>query len=453
MDFYKIFQSQKLFFQSQKTKDIYFRKRSLLKLKDIIKSNEKEFYDAIYRDFQKSPFDTYSTELGMIYKDIDYFLKNIDKLSKPKNVFTNIVNLPGNSRIYYEPLGCTLVIGAWNYPYQLTFLPLISSIAAGNTCIIKPSELTENVMRLIAKIVNDNFHSEYIFVVEGGIEETTEVLKLKFDKIFFTGSTKVGRIVYQAAAKNLTPVTLELGGKSPVIVTKEADLEIAAKRIVWGKFINAGQTCVAPDYLLVHKDIKPKLLKLIKDRLEISNYVEGAEHYVNIINRRNFDRILNLLDKSKICYGGLFNEKTLYIQPTVMDMVTWEDTIMQEEIFGPILPIITFSDLDEVLDLVIKQEKPLSAYLFSNNNKEKQLFVNKIPFGGGCINDVIMHLTNDNMPFGGVGASGMGNYHGEFGFKTFSHQKSILEKFTCLEPDLKYPPYNNKKLKWIKRLV
>jgi len=453
MDLKTVFQSQQEFFRTQQTKDVSFRKESLLKLRTILKSNEDKLLEAIYQDFSKSTFDTYTTELALVYNEIDYFLKNLSRLSKPKKASTNLVNMPGKSHIYSDPLGCTLVIGAWNYPYQLTFAPVVASMAAGNTCMIKPSELPENTMRVMAELINDNFPSEYLFVVQGGIPETTEILKFPYDKIFFTGSPKVGKVVYEAAAKNLTPVTLELGGKSPVIVTKHANLEVAAKRIVWGKFLNAGQTCIAPDYVLVAEEVKDRLLTLLKERLDFAKYEEGAEHYVNIINKRNFDRLLGLVDESKIFYGGGKNEETFYIQPTVLNNVTWGDAVMQEEIFGPILPVLAFQDLDGALETVLDHEKPLSAYLFSDNAKEKELFTGKISFGGGCINDTIMHVTNEHVPFGGIGNSGMGNYHGEFGFKTFSHQKSVLEKAEWGETSLKYPPYTENKQKWIKRLM
>ena len=335
MNYSQIFKSQKEFFNSQTTKDIAFRKKNLLKLKNVLKDNESLLFEAIYKDFRKSEFDTFANELNLVYHEIDYLLKNINRLSKPQKVKTGIALFPGKSYIYSEPLGCTLIIGAWNYPYSLTLIPLVSSMAAGNTSIIKPSELPANAMHAIAELINTNFPSEYLYVVEGGIPETTELLKLPYDKIFFTGSPRVGRIVYEAAAKNLTPVTLELGGKSPAIVTDSADLEVAVRRIIWGKFLNAGQTCVAPDYLLVEESIKPKLMELIKQKLDVFNYADGAENYVSIINKKNFDRVLRLIEPSKVFYGGEHNENTLYIQPTILDNITWNDSVMQEEIFGP----------------------------------------------------------------------------------------------------------------------
>jgi NAD-dependent aldehyde dehydrogenases len=453
MDFVRIFQSQKDFFNSHRTKNVAFRKDTLVQLKDLLKANEDQLYEAIYKDFRKGKFDTFLTELNLVYNEIDFFLKNLDKLSKPKKVKTALSLQPGKSRIHYDPLGTTLVIGAWNYPYQLTLSPMVSAIAAGNTCIIKPSELPENTMHLLADLINDNFPSNYLYVVQGGIPETTELLKLRFDKIFFTGSPKVGKVVYEAAAKNLVPVTLELGGKSPAIVTESADLDVAAKRLIWGKFLNGGQTCIAPDYMLVEESVKPKLLSLIKEKLQEINYSDGAEHYTSIINKRNFDRVLGLIDESKVIYGGNYNAKSLYIEPTIMDNVSWEDPVMKEEIFGPVLPVISFSNYDDVLKKIIEGEKPLAAYLFTNKEEEKDKLLNLVSFGGGCINDTLMHITSDYLPFGGIGNSGIGNYHGEFGFLTFSHQKSVIEKTTWGEPDWKYPPYTDKKMHWLKKVM
>lgn len=448
-----IVDQQKLFFQSQRTKDLNFRKEQLQKIKDCIKNNENLLFEAIYKDFGKSKFDTFTTEISFLYTEIEYFLKNINRLSKPKRVWTNLANLPGSSKIYNDPLGTILVIGAWNYPIQLSLLPAISAIASGNTCILKPSEIAPHISSTIAKIINSNFDPQTFYVYEGGIDETTELLKIKFDKIFFTGSTAVGKIIYKAAAETLTPVTLELGGKSPVMVTKNANLEIAAKRIVWGKFLNAGQTCVAPDYLLVEETVKNELLKLIQKYILEFNYTHNSENYTKIINHKNFQRLTALIDKEKIRVGSNFIEEKLYIEPTILENVTWEDKVMQEEIFGPILPVLTFSNFQDIISHLVSLEKPLSAYLFSNNSKEKEIFTSHLSFGGGCINDVIMHLSNANLPFGGVGTSGIGNYHGKFSFENFTHQKSILDKATWGEPNIKYPPYSEGKLNLIKKVL
>lgn len=444
---------QRDFFATQQTKGIAFRKMYLEKLKNLIISNENMLYEAINKDFGKSKFDTFTTELSFILNDIDYYISNLKALSNPQKVRTNLVNQLGNSKIYKEPLGCVLVIGAWNYPYQLSLSPVIVAMAAGNCCILKPSEIAENTMKAMASLINENFPSEYLYVYEGGIEETTALLKLKFDKIFFTGSTKVGKIIYKAAAEHLTPVTLELGGKSPAIVTKDANLEIAAKRIVWGKFLNAGQTCVAPDYLLIEETIQEQFLEMLRKYIKEFQYEPDSEQYTRIINQRNFQRLIRLIDKEKIYSGGNFDEESLYIEPTILNHIDWNDEIMQEEIFGPLLPVISFQSYNAVLNTVSELEKPLAAYLFTNNSEEKEIFTRKLSFGGGCINDTVMHLSNDNLPFGGVGSSGIGNYHGKYGFETFSHQKAILEKATWGEPNIKYPPYSEKKLSWIKKLM
>ena len=453
MDFQNILSDQRNLFNSQKTKNLKFRKMYLEKLKEVLLKNEELLYDSIYKDFGKSKFDTFTTEISFVLKDIDYFLKNLNSLAKPKKVRTNLANQLGSSKIYPEPLGCTLVIGAWNYPYQLSLSPVVAALAAGNTCILKPSEIAENTMKAMAKIINENFPKDYFYVAEGGIEETTEILKLKFDKIFFTGSPKVGQIIYEAAAKHLTPVTLELGGKSPAIVTSSANFDVAAKRIVWGKFLNAGQTCVAPDYILVDEKVKDSFLDSLQSYIQKFNYHSESENYTQIINQRNFDRLVNLIDQEKVYFGGKTDAAKRYIEPTIMHDVTWNDKVMQEEIFGPILPVLTFKNFNEALLQIAAYEKPLSAYLFSDNSEEKEEFTTKISFGGGCINDVVMHLSNDYLPFGGVGNSGIGNYHGKYGFDAFSHQKAVLDRATWGEPDLKYPPYTDNKLNWIKKLL
>ena len=419
----------------------------------MILENENLLYEAIYKDFGKSKFDTFTTEISFVLNDIKYYLKNLKSLSKPKKVRTNLANQFGKSRIHNEPLGNILVIGAWNYPYQLSLSPIVAALAAGNCCILKPSEIAENTMKVMAKIINKNFPPEYLHVYEGGIDETTELLKLKFDKIFFTGSTKIGNIVYKAAAENLTPVVLELGGKSPAIITKDANLEVAAKRIVWGKFLNAGQTCVAPDYLLVEESVQEQFLEMLRKNIQQFKYEPQSEHYTKIINQKNFQRLIKLIDQDKIYFGGNSDEEKRYIEPTILTNINWKDEVMQEEIFGPILPVISFTNFNLILNEIIELEKPLAAYLFTNNSEEKENFKNKLSFGGGCINDVIMHLGNENLPFGGVGNSGIGNYHGKFGFETFSHQKAVLERSTWGEPNIKYPPYSEKKLSWIKRLM
>lgn len=453
MDINQILQSQRDFFLTQKTKQPAWRKAQLVKLRDIVKSSEQLLYDAIGQDFGKSRFETFAAEISFIFNDIAYYVKNLDRLAKPRSVGTNLANMPGSSKVHYEPLGNALIIGAWNYPYQLSLSPLIAAVAAGNTVLLKPSEIAENTMHAMAKLINSNFEAEFLYVAEGGVEMSTQLLELRFDKIFFTGSTRVGKIVYEAAAKNLTPVTLELGGKSPVIVTETANLDVAAKRIVWGKFLNAGQTCVAPDYILADKKIEAALLERLKFYIEKFKYEPGSANYTKIINQKNFARLIKLIQTDKIYHGGLSDAELLHIQPTVLKGVHWQDEVMQEEIFGPILPVLTFNSFDEALNSILHFEKPLAAYLFSSKSEEKRQFTSKLSFGGGCINDVMMHLSNDRLPFGGVGHSGMGSYHGAFGFEAFSHRKAVMERATWGEPDFKYPPYTEQKVKWIKKLL
>lgn len=453
MSYAALFRSQKKFFYTHQTKDIDFRKFNLEKLKKLILQFEPQLNEAIAKDFGKSSFETYLTEIAVIIKDIDHYLKNLDHLAGPRSVTTNLASLPGSSKIYADPLGVVLVIGAWNYPYQLSLCPMIAAIAAGNCGIIKPSELPAHTMQVLAKLINDNFEPHYLHVIEGGVEETGLLLELPFDKIFFTGSSRVGKIVYEAAARNLTPVVLELGGKSPAVVTATSNLDIAAKRIVWGKFLNAGQTCVAPDYVVVEESVKEEFLKKVQQHILKNNYQQDVPHYTKIINERNFERLMDLVEPDKIYIGGQYSRNDLFIAPIVLKNVHWTDKVMQEEIFGPILPVIGYTDLADTLQTIAELEKPLSAYLFSNDEEEVREFLHVVSFGGGCINDVIIHLTNERLPFGGVGGSGMGSYHGKFGFEAFSHQKAVVDRATWGEPSIKYPPYSESKKKWIRRLL
>lgn len=449
----EVVETQRAFFNKNGALSLELRKDVLFKLKSILQSNEEALYAAINADFGKSKFDTFATELGIVYKEIDFYTSNLARLTRPVKVRTNLATLPGSSYIIHEPLGVILVIGAWNYPYQLSLAPAIAAIAAGNTCLIKPSELPANTAKIMATLINENFSPEILHVVLGGVAETTVLLDQRFDKIFFTGSPRVGKIVYQAAAKHLTPVTLELGGKSPAIVAPSANIAVAAKRIVWGKFLNAGQTCIAPDYLLVHESIEEKMITAMIEKIKEFNYHQNAPHYTQIIDKRNTERLLGFIDRNKIAFGGNVDVENRFIEPTLMRDVTYDDAVMQEEIFGPILPVITYRDFNDMLARIRREEKPLAAYLFTDDKKEKDIFTQKLSFGGGCINDVVMHIANENLPFGGVGNSGIGSYHGDQGFRTFSHQKSILSKPTWGEPNIKYPPYTASKLAWIKRLI
>lgn len=448
-----IFQNQKTFFNSNATKSIEFRKTHLRKLKKVLKENETLLFDAIYLDFKKAQFETYATELSLLYSEVDTALSKLNSWAKRKKVSTNLANFPASSYIIPEPLGTVLVIGAWNYPYQLSIAPAIAALTAGNTVILKPSEIPANTSAIMAKIINATFDPTIFYVQEGGVPETTALLELPFDKIFFTGSTNVGKVVYTAAAKNVTPVTLELGGKSPTFICKDANLKMAAKRMVWAKFINSGQTCIAPDYVLVEATIKDEFLKEVVREIEKAKYSIANENYVQIINDKNFERLEKLIDPEKIYFGGQKDKAERIMYPTILHNCTFEDAVMQEEIFGPILPIISYTNLNDVIAKVKAREKPLSCYIFTSSKENRTKIENEISFGGGAINDAIMHISNDKLPFGGVGASGMGNYHGKFGFDAFSHFKSILNKPTWLEFNFKYAPYTSWKQKVIKKLL
>ncbi len=453
MNYQEIIDQQRHFFNTNATKDISFRIKELKRLKDILKKNEALLYDSIYKDFKKSEFETYVTELSIIYHEIDLALVKVKKWAKKKRASTGLANLPGKSYIIPEPYGTILVIGAWNYPYQLSLCPAIAAIAAGCTVVLKPSEVPSHTAETMAKLINQNFDPSFFKVVEGGVKETTEILNVEFDKIFFTGSVPVGKIIYQAAAKHLTPVTLELGGKSPAIITKDVNIDMTAKRLIWAKFLNAGQTCIAPDYVLVESSIKDKLLSAMKEQIEKSDYNVDNDNYTQIINEKNFDRLNDMIDPNKVYTGGNGNKEERVIPPTVMKDVEFSDKVMQDEIFGPILPVITFNTIEEAIEKVKNLSKPLSCYVFTKNSTVKKKVLNEISFGGGAINDAMMHFTEQTLPFGGVGNSGIGNYHGKYGFETFSHYKSVLQKSFWIEPNFKYSPYSTKKLNFLKRFI
>jgi len=446
---------QKEFFNSGNTRRISFRKEQLKKLLATLKEHESLLYQAAWKDFRKSEFEVYSTELLVLYSEIKKVIKKLRRWAKPKSVSTNLPNLPGSSFVQPEPYGTTLIIGAWNFPYLLSIGPIIGAMAAGNTIILKPAEITSSCSAALARILNADFDPAYLKVVEGGVVETQSLLKEKFDYIFFTGSTPVGKIIYKAAAENLTPVTLELGGKSPCIVDHDSPLRVTAKRIVWGKFINAGQTCIAPDYLLVNRKIKDELLAYIKEYI-ISMYGSNPQlspDYLRIATRANFERLKNLIDPGKVYCGGETVESELYIAPTVLDRIDWDDKVMEGEIFGPILPVMVFDDFFEIIEDLKQKPKPLALYYFGHNKGRQKMIFNELSFGGCTINDTIMHISNDNLPFGGVGNSGIGKYHGKSGFDAFSHYKSVLKRATWIDLPLKYPPYTTGKLNWLKRIV
>ncbi|HDC9876386.1 TPA: aldehyde dehydrogenase [Staphylococcus aureus] len=447
------FYDSKAFFNTQQTKDISFRKEQLKKLSKAIKSYESDILEALYTDLGKNKVEAYATEIGITLKSIKNARKELKNWTKTKNVDTPLYLFPTKSYIKKEPYGTVLIIAPFNYPFQLVFEPLIGAIAAGNTAIIKPSELTPNVARVIKRLINETFDANYIEVIEGGIEETQTLIHLPFDYVFFTGSENVGKIVYQAASENLVPVTLEMGGKSPVIVDETANIKVASERICFGKFTNAGQTCVAPDYILVHESIKDDLITALSKTLRefYGQNIQQSPDYGRIVNLKHYHRLTSLLNSEQmnIVFGGHSDEDERYIEPTLLDHVTSDSAIMQEEIFGPILPILTYQSLDEAIAFIHQRPKPLSLYLFSEDENATQRVINELSFGGGAINDTLMHLANPKLPFGGVGASGMGRYHGKYSFDTFTHEKSYIFKSTRLESGVHLPPYKGK-FKYIK---
>lgn len=449
-----IVSKQRQFFNTNQTKDISFRIQQLQILKQAILDNQSAIINAVQADLNKPELEAYTTELGLCLEEINYTIKHIKTWVKPRKVATPITQFPSSSKIYTEPLGVVLIIGAWNYPFQLVIAPLIGAIAAGNCAILKPSEIAANTSHLLAEIIPKYFDSSFIAVVEGGKEATQQLLEEKFDHIFYTGSTQVGKIIMSAAAKHLTPVTLELGGKSPCIVDADTHLEYTARRIVWGKFINAGQTCVAPDYLLVDKKIKKDLLERIKQCIQdfYGTIPETSPDYARIISQNHFNRLCELLKMGNIIIGGETNPTTRYIAPTVIDGVTLTDRVMQEEIFGPILPIIEYTNLSEAIAVVNAQPKPLALYIFSSNKQHQEQVLQETASGGVCINDTIVHMAFPSLPFGGVGESGMGRYHGKASFETFSHQRSVLNKSFLVDIKLRYAPYKDK-LKLLKQLM
>lgn len=451
-----IFKNQKEFFESGKTINVDYRIKNLKKLNDIIKKNEDKILNELKKDLGKSNFEGYVTEVGILYDDINFHIKNVKKWSSEEKRKSPIVYYPSKSYIYKEPYGVTLIIGPFNYPFQLVIAPLIGAISAGNTAIIKPSENSRNIALLLEKLINENFPEEYLRVVNplGGKETVSLLLDKPFDYIFFTGSVRVGKLVMQKAAQHLTPVTLELGGKSPCIVDSDAKLKLAAKRIVWGKFLNAGQTCVAPDYLCVHKSVKDELLKLIINeiRIQFGENVRNSEDYPRIVNKSSLERLSGYLNDGKIYYGGNIDEDNLYMEPTLIIKPDLNSHLMSDEIFGPILPILVYEDLDNVIKFINHREKPLALYYFSESKKKIKYVLTSTTSGGVTINDTIIHVANPNLPFGGVGNSGVGKYHGKESFETFTHNKSVMKRGTFIEFNIRFAPYKNK-LNLVKRIM
>lgn len=443
------------FFDTDATKDIKFRKKQLKSLRKEIKKREADILKALNQDLGKGKVEGYASEIGIILKSISMFLKELKNYSKPESMNTPMLQFPAKSYVVREPLGTVLIIGPFNYPFQLIMEPLIGAIAAGNCAVVKPSELTPNTSQVIAEIITAAFEPNYVTTVLGEKDVTSALLKEKFDFIFFTGSTKVGQIVYEAASKHLTPVALELGGKSPTIIDETANIKVAAERIAFGKFMNAGQTCVAPDYILIDRKVKDKFIKAMRNTITefYGKDIERSEDFSRIVNDSHFKRLSGLIDSAadRIVLGGQTNADSRYIEPTLIDEVTLSDDVMQEEIFGPILPIITFDSRDEVFDIVRTFDKPLALYVFSEDSDFVKTVFKRLSFGGGCVNDTLMHVSNPYLPFGGVGPSGIGTYHGKYSFDLFSHQKAYMTKSTKLETGLLFPPYKGK-FKYIRQL-
>ncbi len=441
----EILNKQREYFATGATLNIGARETALKKLYIAIKKNEEEILKALKADLGKSGMEAFMCEAGLALNEISHMLKHIRSYARTQIKPTPLTNFHADSLVYLKPYGNVLIMSPWNYPFLLTMSPLIDAIAAGNTVIVKPSAYAPNTSDIISAIIGRTFDEEYVACITGGRAENQQLLGLKFDYIFFTGSQSVGREVLRKAAEHLTPVTLELGGKSPCIVDGSANLKLAAKRIVFGKFLNCGQTCVAPDYFYVQESVREKFVELVKKEIvkQFGSDPLHNESYGKIINQKNFARVSGLIDQSKVVHGGKVDATSLKIEPTVMDHVTWEDKIMQEEIFGPILPILSFHDITEVIKTIAEKEKPLALYIFSTDKEAVRNIMDSISFGGGCINDVVVHLASTEMGFGGVGESGMGEYHGKAGFEAFSHKKSILDKKNWIDIPFRNQPYSN----------
>lgn len=436
------------FYNSGSTQCYEFRKSQLQALEGAVKKYDEEINAALFLDLKKSQEETWATETGLLLGEIKYAIKHLIQWMKPKKVASGLVTFPSSGKIYRDPLGVVLIISPWNYPLQLLLVPLVGAIAAGNCAVLKPSEMAPATEKIIVKIITETFKENYIKVITGnGAEVVPQMLtSFRFDHIFYTGSTAVGKTIYKMAAEQLTPVTLELGGKSPCIVESDADIKVAAKRIVMGKFINAGQTCIAPDYILVKESVKENLQNELAKTIEqfYTDDPAACYDYGKIINQKRFQKLVSFLSEGKIFYGGKHEQSTLYIQPTILTDISLEDAVMKEEIFGPILPVLSFSSMDEAVQIVQQNNTPLSFYLFTKNKSIEAEWLRRVTFGGGCINNTVYHFANLNMPFGGIGNSGIGSYHGKKTFEIFSHAKPVLKTGTWLDPNLKYPPLKGK---------
>ena len=444
--------TQRKFFATSKTFNIKFRLEALDKLKASVKKHETDLLEAIHKDLGKSATESYMCEVGLLLEKITYTRKHLRSWARTRRKCTPLTNFHAKSMIVQEPYGVVLIMSPWNYPVLLTLEPLIGAIAAGNCAVVKPSAYSPETSAVIQKLISETFDPEYVAVVTGGRAENADLLEQKFDYIFFTGGVTVGKLVMEKASKHLTPVTLELGGKSPCIIDHTANLRIAARRITFGKFLNCGQTCIAPDYVLVEKSVHDEFVKLLIEET-IKMYGEDIfanKDYGKMVNQKHFDRVSGLIAREKVVYGGRLKAETLQIEPTILDNVTPDDAVMQEEIFGPVLPIIVIENTDEAANFIKSRPKPLALYLFTSDRKVEKQFLREVPFGGGCVNDTIIHIATNNLPFGGVGNSGMGSYHGKKTFDTFSHAKSVVKKYTWLDISMRYQPYANWKDKLIR---
>lgn len=438
-----VVKKQREYFKTGASIDLDFRINALKRLKRAIEENTDEINDALKKDLGKSAFEGYMCETGLVLSEISFLLKNIKRFSRDRTKITPLSHFASRSYVKKSPYGVCLIMSPWNYPFLLTMEPLADAVAAGNTCVVKPSAYSPNTSAVMGKLLKEAFDEKYIAFVDGGREENSRLLEERFDYIFFTGGKTVGRLVMEKASVHLTPVTLELGGKSPCIVDRTANIKLAARRIVWGKYLNCGQTCVAPDYILCHKDVREELSACLKKEIDrqFKNALTNAD-YGKIINEKHFVRILGLIDESKVTIGGGSDRRSLKIEPTVMENVTWDDKAMCEEIFGPILPILTYESIDEVISTVNERPTPLALYIFSSDKRAIKRVMSLCAFGGGCVNDVVIHLATSHMGFGGMGESGMGTYHGKYGFDTFSHEKSIVDKKTLIDLPMRYQPFN-----------
>ena len=450
----KVIDEQNIFFRTGRTNTEDFRKKALIKLKNSIKKYREDILYALKMDLNKSTTESHISEIANVYGEIDFALKNLSDWMKETREITNIEAAPAKSFTRYEPLGLTLVISPWNYPFLLAIDPIVNAISSGNTIVLKTSRKAVYTSKIIKKLLDENFDRSFIYCIDNEKVSHDELLSYKYDHIFFTGSAKVGREIMEKASKNLTKVTLELGGKSPCIVDESANLKFAAKRIIWGKLLNSGQTCVAPDYLLVHKDVKDKLLRLMKEMIFefFGDRAIDNPDYPRIIDKKALDRLVSLMEGQDIYTGGLYNSKTLKIEPTIINNVDFSNKIMKEEIFGPILPVIEYNDIFEVINKLKFMDKPLAMYIFSEDQDHIDRLTYDLSSGGVCINDTIMHLSNPNLEFGGVGESGSGGYHGKFGFMNFSNRKSIMIRSNNIDVNIKYPPYSRGQEKIIKKI-